>query len=107
MTDPERTIAAQATAAGQGAIAVIRMSGPGCMDILKQCTPAAFTERLRPRRATLCGAARELSWSPRRPVSDGGYSVAVAAMSEPAPCSVMNIAPWASVSRSRLVRLSK
>ncbi len=53
MTDPERTIAAQATAAGQGAIAVIRMSGPGCMDILKQCTPAAFTERLRPRRATL------------------------------------------------------
>ena len=49
MTDPERTIAAQATAAGQGAIAVIRMSGPGCMDILKQCTPAAFTERLRPR----------------------------------------------------------
>lgn len=27
MTDPERTIAAQATAAGQGAIAVIRMSG--------------------------------------------------------------------------------
>ena len=48
MTDPERTIAAQATAAGQGAIAVIRMSGPGCMDILKQCTPAAFTERLRP-----------------------------------------------------------
>lgn len=25
MTDPERTIAAQATAAGQGAIAVIRM----------------------------------------------------------------------------------
>ena len=52
MTDPERTIAAQATA-GQGAIAVIRMSGPGCMDILKQCTPAAFTERLRPRRATL------------------------------------------------------
>ncbi|MFR4222665.1 MAG: hypothetical protein ACLT38_02550 [Akkermansia sp.] len=53
MIDPERTIAAQATAAGQGAIAVIRMSGPGCMDILKQCTPAAFTERLRPRRATL------------------------------------------------------
>lgn len=53
MTDPERTIAAQATAAGQGAIAVIRMSGPGCTDILKQCTPAAFTERLRPRRATL------------------------------------------------------
>ena len=53
MTDPERTIAAQATAAGQGAIAVIRMSGSGCMDILKQCTPAAFTERLRPRRATL------------------------------------------------------
>ena len=41
MTDPERTIAAQATAAGQGAIAVIRMSGSGCMDILKQCTPAA------------------------------------------------------------------
>ena len=38
MTDPERTIAAQATAAGQGAIAVIRMSGSGCMDILKQCT---------------------------------------------------------------------
>ena len=28
MIDPERTIAAQATAAGQGAIAVIRMSGP-------------------------------------------------------------------------------
>lgn len=53
MTDPERTIAAQATAAGQGAIAVIRMSGSGCMDILKQCTPAAFTERLQPRRATL------------------------------------------------------
>lgn len=42
MTDPERTIAAQATAAGQGAIAVIRMSGPGCMDILKQCTPCGF-----------------------------------------------------------------
>ena len=53
MIDPERTIAAQATAAGQGAIAVIRMSGPSCMAILKQCTPAAFTERLQPRRATL------------------------------------------------------
>ena len=53
MIDPERTIAAQATAAGQGAIAVIRMSGPGCMAVLKQCTPAAFTERLQPRRATL------------------------------------------------------
>ncbi|MFR4436639.1 MAG: hypothetical protein ACLT8C_02795 [Akkermansia muciniphila] len=52
MTDPERTIAAQATAAGQGAIAVIRMSGPGCGHP-EQCTPAAFTERLRPRRATL------------------------------------------------------
>ena len=53
MIEPERTIAAQATAAGQGAIAVIRMSGPGCMAVLKQCTPAAFTERLQPRRATL------------------------------------------------------
>lgn len=53
MIDPERTIAAQATAAGQGAIAVIRMSGPGCMAVLKQCTPAAFTKRLQPRRATL------------------------------------------------------
>lgn len=49
MIEPERTIAAQATAAGQGAIAVIRMSGPGCMAVLKQCTPAAFTERLQPR----------------------------------------------------------
>ena len=45
MTDPERTIAAQATAAGQGAIAVIRMSGPGCMDIRIQCTPSAFSYR--------------------------------------------------------------
>lgn len=53
MTDPERTIAAQATAAGQGAIAVIRMSGPGCMDILSQCTAASFTERLQPRRPSL------------------------------------------------------
>ena len=43
MIDPERTIAAQATAAGQGAIAVIRMSGPGCMAVLKQCTPAALS----------------------------------------------------------------
>lgn len=34
-------------------LAVIRMSGPGCMAVLKQCTPAAFTERLQPRRATL------------------------------------------------------
>ena len=40
-------------------------------------------------------------------LGSGRASVAVAAMSEPAPCSVMNIAPWASVSRSRLVRLSK
>lgn len=53
MIDPERTIAAQATAAGQGAIAVIRMSGLGCMDVLKQCTPPAFTERLQPRRPSL------------------------------------------------------
>lgn len=53
MIDPERTIAAQATAAGQGAIAVIRMSGSGCMDILAQCTPLAFTGRLKPRRVTL------------------------------------------------------
>lgn len=53
MIDPERTIAAQATAAGQGAIAVIRMSGPGCMDILAQCTPPSFTDRLQPRRAAL------------------------------------------------------
>ena len=53
MIDPERTIAAQATAAGQGAIAVIRMSGPGCMAVLEQCTPTTFTDRLQPRRATL------------------------------------------------------
>ena len=43
MIDPERTIAAQATAAGQGAIAVIRMSGPSCMAILKQCTCLLYT----------------------------------------------------------------
>ena len=53
MIDPERTIAAQATAAGQGAIAVIRMSGPGCMNVLGQCTSASFTERLQPRRPSL------------------------------------------------------
>lgn len=73
MTDPERTIAAQATAAGQGAIAVIRMSGPECLDVLKRCTPAAFPDRLRPRRATLArildgeGAAIDqalLTWFP-------------------------------------------
>lgn len=53
MIDPERTIAAQATAAGQGAIAVIRMSGSGCMNILEQCTPASFASHLQPRRAAL------------------------------------------------------
>lgn len=53
MIDPERTIAAQATAAGQGAIAVIRMSGPRCMEILGECTPQNWAGRLRPRRAAL------------------------------------------------------
>lgn len=93
MTDPERTIAAQATAAGQGAIAVIRMSGPGCMDILKQCTPAAFTERLRPRRATLVcirdaeGAAIDqalVTWFPA-PASYTGACVHGSAPPAPRP----------------------
>lgn len=53
MIDPERTIAAQATAVGQGAIAVIRMSGEACMAILKLCTPPSFTKRLAPRKVTL------------------------------------------------------
>ena len=53
MIDPERTIAAQATAAGQGAIAVIRMSGTRCTDVLGICTPVGFPARLRPRCATL------------------------------------------------------
>lgn len=53
MIDPERTIAAQATAVGQGAIAVIRMSGEACMAILKLCTPPSFTKRLIPRKVTL------------------------------------------------------
>lgn len=53
MIDPERTIAAQATAAGQGAIAVIRMSGARCMEILGKCTPGGLAERLRPRCAAL------------------------------------------------------
>ncbi len=53
MIDPERTIAAQATAVGQGAIAVIRMSGSRCLNILSACAPAGFSARLRPRYATL------------------------------------------------------
>ena len=36
------------------------------------------------------------------PSSRGAAVTAVAAMSEPAPCSVMNIAPWCSASRSWL-----
>lgn len=53
MIDPERTIAAQATAMGPGAIAVIRMSGPRCMEILAGCTAAHVLQRLHPRQATL------------------------------------------------------
>lgn len=53
MIDQERTIAAQATAAGQGAIAIIRMSGQAALEILEACTPAGFCARLQARRATL------------------------------------------------------
>ena len=53
MIGPERTIAAQATAAGQGAIAIIRMSGGRCMEILAKCTRPSLAERLHPRRAVL------------------------------------------------------
>ena len=53
MIGPERTIAAQATAAGQGAIAIIRMSGGRCMKILAKCTRPSLAERLHPRRAVL------------------------------------------------------
>ncbi len=53
MIDPERTIAAQATAVGQGAIAVIRMSGSRCKEVLSACSPVSFTDRMRPRHASL------------------------------------------------------
>lgn len=53
MIDPDHTIAAQATAAGQGAIAVIRMSGADCTGILARCTSRGLSVKLKPRHATL------------------------------------------------------
>ncbi len=48
---PGPPIAAVATAPGVGALAVIRMSGPGCGEVLRACS--ARQKPLEPRRATL------------------------------------------------------
>lgn len=53
MSTSEKTIAAQATAVGQGAIAVIRMSGSACLEVLRLCTPPTLSEKLKPRYAQL------------------------------------------------------
>lgn len=47
------TIAAVSTAFGQGAIAVIRMSGPECADILSRCWTGRKPAHFEPRRASL------------------------------------------------------
>lgn len=53
MSTSEKTIAAQATAVGQGAIAVIRMSGSACLEVLRLCSPPTLSEKLKPRYAHL------------------------------------------------------
>lgn len=54
----EDIIAAPATAPGKGAIAIIRMSGEGCLKILKNCITDGLVE-IKPRAATLVKIADE------------------------------------------------
>lgn len=51
MLDPDDTIVAIATPAGRGGIGVVRLSGPGAIDVVSHLMPGA--SRLEPRRATL------------------------------------------------------
>ncbi len=53
MMNSESAIASLATAAGQGAVALVRMSGQDSLDILARCTPPGFTEKMEPRYARL------------------------------------------------------
>lgn len=49
----EAVIASLATPAGQGAVALIRMSGAASLDVLSRCGEEGLNTRLRPRYATL------------------------------------------------------
>ncbi len=51
MLDPDDTIVAIATPAGRGGIGVVRLSGPGALDVASRLVSG--TSRLEPRRATL------------------------------------------------------
>jgi tRNA modification GTPase len=60
--DPDDTIVAIATPAGRGGIGVVRLSGPGALDVVSHLVPQA--SRLEPRRATLArihGSGRSAS----------------------------------------------
>lgn len=50
----EPTIASLASAAGQGAVALIRMSGAASLDVLSRCAGQGLSSRLTARHATLC-----------------------------------------------------
>lgn len=53
MMDDEPTIASLATPAGQGAVALVRMSGGMSLNVLAACTPGGFVQKLVPRYAML------------------------------------------------------